>query len=309
MNYYLDRLRRAIALKVARKPRGLELLPPQKRKENVWQREGEVLVSRVEGGEKVRDLVERSVELLGGFNRIIKMGQSVMIKPNFNRSNPPPASTALDFLEAVIVSLKERGAEVMLGECSGPPFVTRRNLEARGVIQLLHRLGVGLVIFNESEWVKVRLGGAYLSEIIMAKSAYKVDTLVYLPNMKTHRKARFSLSLKLAVGFTHPAERMALHEGMLEEKISEINLAWQPDLIIMDGRKAFVTVGPDEGEVVEPGVIMASGDMVAVDLEALKILTSYKANNRLDLEPAQFPQIKIALERGLGKERYTLVNK
>ncbi|MCL5110157.1 MAG: hypothetical protein M1401_15110, partial [Chloroflexi bacterium] len=38
--------------------------------------------------------------------------------------------------------------------------------------------------------------------------------------------------------------REFLHAGNLEEKVAELSLAWQPDLIVLDGRKAFVTNGP-----------------------------------------------------------------
>ena len=125
--------------------------------------------------------------------------------------------------------------------------------------------------------------------------------------MKTHRLARFSLSLKLAVGFMHPGERRALHLRNLEHKVAELNLVWQPDLIIMDGRKAFISGGPEKGELVEPGVILASGDQVAIDVEALKILGSYKAKNRLMPDPYDSPQIATALRHGLGTREYEVV--
>ena len=98
-----------------------------------------------------------------------------------------------------------------------------------------------------------------------------------------------------------------MHMANLEEKSAEINLVWQPDLIIMDGRKAFVTRGPDSGQVVEPGVLLASGDLVAIDLEALKTLQSYPARNHLTMAPEEFPQIAVALRHGLGEADYLLV--
>ena len=72
-------------------------------------------------------------------------------------------------------------------------------------------------------------------------SVYEADKIVYLPCMKTHRLARFSLSLKLGVGLVHPGERRRMHMGNLERKVAEFSLALQPDLIVMDGRKAFVS--------------------------------------------------------------------
>ena len=52
---------------------------------------------------------------------------------------------------------------------------------------------------------------------------------------------------------------------------------------------------------------MASGDMVAIDVEALKILGSYKARNRLLPDPYDSPQIVTALRHSLGAEEYRVV--
>ena len=38
-----------------------------------------------------------------------------------------------------------------------------------------------------------------------------------------------------------------MHMRNLEHKMAEFNLALQPDLIIMDGRKAFVSGRPGQG--------------------------------------------------------------
>jgi uncharacterized protein (DUF362 family) len=85
----------------------------------------------------------------------------------------------------------------------------------------------------------------------------------------------------------HPGDRRDFHIRYREEKLAEINLCWQPDLIVMDGRKSFVTGGPHKGQVVEHGVILASGDLIAIDVEAVKILFSYKARNKLMEDPWQ----------------------
>ena len=68
----------------------------------------------------------------------------------------------------------------------------------------------------------------------------------------------------------------------------------------MDGRKCFTTGGPDVGHVEEPNIILASGDRIAIDVEALKILKSYKASNKLGMPVWEFPQIKHAVELELG---------
>jgi uncharacterized protein (DUF362 family) len=83
-------------------------------------------------------------------------------------------------------------------------------------------------------------------------------------------------------------------------KMIELSLPVGPDLIIMDGRKSFVTGGPDNGEVVEPNVILASGDRIAIDVEGVKILQSYPRDNLIKAPVWEMPLIRRAVELGLG---------
>ena len=200
---------------------------------------------------------------------------------------------------------------MVVGESSGGIWrPTRKVMEKLDALRQLTDIGAEVIAFDDRawDWVRVRVDGDYLKEVTVPRSVYEADKIVYVPCMKTHQLARFTLSLKLAVGFVHPGERRSMHMRNLERKIAEFNLALQPDLIIMDGRKAFVSGGPDKGELVEPGVIMASGDQVAIDVEALKILGSYKAKNRLLPNPYDSPQIVTALRHGLGSKEYKVVS-
>ena len=235
-----------------------------------------------------------------------------MVKPNFNSEDPPPASTDLGFLKAIIEILLELGAVVTIGESSGGVWrPTTKVFQNLRLYELARNLGVKLIAFEEkgNEWVKIRINGDYLRSVIMPKSAYESDRLIYLPCLKTHRLARYSGALKLAFGFVHPGDRRAFHLRFREEKLAEVSLCWQPDLIVMDGRKAFVTGGPNRGEAVEPKMLLASGDLIAIDVEAVKILLTYQADNRLLSDPWKLPQITSALKHGLGsgKDDYLLV--
>jgi len=179
------------------------------------------------------------------------------------------------------------------------------------MLEIAQHLGVELIAFDDraDDWVKVKINGDYLNSVTMPRSAYEADKMVYLPCMKTHHLARYTGALKLAVGFMHPGERRSLHAGHLEQKIAEISLCWQPDLVVMDGRKTFISGGPDKGQLEEPGLLLASGDAVAVDVEAMKVLLSYKAKNRLAQDPWQSLQVSTAIKHGLGPQNgdYTVV--
>ena len=142
--------------------------------------------------------------------------------------------------------LKEAGANVVVGESSGAIWrPTKRVMERLGALRQLTDIGAEVIAFDERawDWVRVRVDGDYIKEVSVPGSVYEADKIVYLPCMKTHRLARFSLSLKLGVGLVHPGEHHHIHMGNLERKIAEFSLALQPDLIIMDGRKTFVSGG------------------------------------------------------------------
>lgn len=286
-----------------RVPSGLATVQPRPRSANLWRQDGMPVVSKVTASGEVEASVIKCLDLLGGLSRLASSGDTIMVKPNFNSPDPYPGSTDLGFLKSVLSLLLQTGAKVVVGESSGGMWrPTRKTMAKAGLTELLSGMGVGLVAFDDHprDWVRIDIKGDYLRKVTMPRSAYEAARLVYLPCLKTHNLARFSMSLKLAMGLVHPGERLAMHMAHLEQKVVEINLAWQPDLIIIDGRKAFITGGPDKGETAEPNIILASGDMVAVDVEALKVLLSYKAKNKLMPNPWDSPQIVTALRHQLG---------
>jgi len=292
-------------------PPNIPSVPPKPRKQNPWLKDGKPVVAKVSALNNVRQAAERALNILGPLNRAISRGDRVMVKPNFNSADPPPASTDLVFLQAMLEILLEAGAKVTVGESSGGIWRPTANVFTRlHLRELTDKLGVNLIAFEDKPngWVRITINGEYLKSVVMPRSAYEADKLVYLPCLKTHRLVRYSGALKLAFGFVHPGERRSFHLSYREEKLAEISLCWQPDLIVMDGRKAFVTGGPQSGRVEEPDIMLASGDLIAIDVEAVKVLASYKAKNLLLKDPWQLPQITTALKYrlGAGKDGYVL---
>lgn len=248
------------------------------------------------------DAVDQAVALIGGLNGLIKPEDKILIKANFNSPDKYPASSDLDFIVAVVSLFKGFGAtDIAIGASSGLAWhPTSRVLKKKKLPALAEKLGVRVVNFDEGQWEKINIQGQYLKEAYIAKAAVEADRLIYLPNMKTHRLARFSMGLKFAVGLTKPDTRYFLHKGNLEEKVVDINLAIKPDLIILDARKCLVTQGPEKGKRKNPGYIFASTDPVALDVEALKVLKSFKAKNRLSMPLWELPQIAAAQKLRLG---------
>jgi uncharacterized protein (DUF362 family) len=272
--------------------------------ENPFKKGGKVLVSNVPvpnvNGAYLKGNILKAVDLIGGFSKVVEKGDEILLKPNFNTSDAPPGSSDPDFVKAVIELLYEHGASrVILGESSMFSLSTRKVFEDTGMFKKAEEAGAEVVFFDEGKWVKVNMSGKYLKTVSLPERALEAKKLVYVCCMKTHRWAKFTLSLKLAVGFMKPSERMLLHARHLEEKIADLNLIVHPSLIIMDGRKCFISGGPACGELRNPKVVMASGDRIAMDIEAVKMIGSFEGSS-LDADPWSYTQICRAVELGIG---------
>jgi uncharacterized protein (DUF362 family) len=128
----------------------------------------------------------------------------------------------------------------------------------------------------------------------------EVDKLILLPCLKTHFIARYTGALKLSIGFMRPIERMPFHSRFVEEKIAELNKVINPNLVIMDARKCFITRGPMDGDVREPGLILASDSRVEIDLMGVKIIQEFPGNTIADIRPEELKQIKMARELNIN---------
>ncbi len=204
----------------------------------------------------------------------------------------------------------EHGAEeVIVGESSMQSTSTRRTMTKTDALAKLEGSGAEVVFFDEGKWAKVDVNGEYLKHVSLPERALHVDKIVYSCCMKTHSLADFSFSLKLGFGFVKGSERLAFHLRHLREKLVDLNLVLHPHLIIMDGRRCFINGGPLSGDVREPNVIVASGDRIAMDVEAIKIIEGYE-EAKLKGDPWSYPQICHAVKLGLGvkgPEEYRVV--
>ncbi|MCJ7683880.1 MAG: DUF362 domain-containing protein [Desulfobacteraceae bacterium] len=275
------------------------------RNPNPYTSDGKALVSLVMAEKDIKSDIQNAVRLIGGFGKSLKPEDRILVKPNFNSDDPPPGSTDLDFLCGVIELLQEHDyRNISVGEGSGRPWVpTKQIFENSGLSEKMAEMEIPLLDFDKSEYMDVPIDGDYLDVIGYAKELEDFDKIIYLPIMKTHFLAGFSMSLKLTVGLVHLYDRSILHGDnnlFVSQRSTEMNIPIKPDLIIMDGRISFVSGGPAIGLAVHPGVVLASGDQVAMDVQGVRLLQNYAAVNHLTGDAWDLPQIKTAVKHGLG---------
>lgn len=259
-------------------------------------------VSKIQVENDLQEGILKAVNELGGFEKFINRGETVLLKPNFNTADIAPASTDLGFLKTVVELVYECGAKiVMIGDSSTMSLNTRKVIEKLGVFDL-EKIKVPPRIYNfdERKWIKKQIpNGKFLKTVSTSEFLERADKLILLPNLKTHSYAQFTGALKLSVGFMKPIERVRLHLKNLQAKIAELNKIINPDLIIMDARKCFINKGPASGEVREPNLILASESRVDIDIEGIKIIQGFKGNSLKDINPLEMIQIKKAVEFGI----------
>ena len=249
--------------------------------------------------------IKRAIDILG-INPV--RGKNVLLKPNFNTADPFPASTHNDTLTHLILHLKEMGAKnITIGERSGPPH-TSDVLKEKVIYELCKKLDVGLINFEElskSEWVRIKPENSHWRNgFDMAKPIIDSECIVTTCCLKTHGYGGvFTMSLKLSVGITNKKNMNELHTSILSMRkmIAEINLAYSPSLILMDGIEAFVDGGPMSGTKKRGDVIVAGTDRIAIDAVGIAILKDLGSNKSI-MEKKIFEQEQIAraVELGLG---------
>jgi len=237
--------------------------------------------------------------------------KDVLIKPNFNTADAAPGSTHNDTLVALVEEIWKMGAKsVSLGERSYPP--TRSVIEQKGILPLMQALDVRIVDFDDldpKDWVKVNPKESHWQDgFRVARPILEAECLVSTCCLKTHQYGGvFTMSLKLHVGVV-PTNRHGypymseLHGSPHQRKlIAEINAAFKPDLIVLDGIDAFVDGGPMTGKQAQGNVFLAATDRVAIDAVGLAILQSLGSNAQImNTKIFQQEQIARAAEIGLG---------
>jgi uncharacterized protein (DUF362 family) len=85
------------------------------------------------------------------------------------------------------------------------------------------------------------------------------------------------------------------------QMIAEINNNYNLDFVLMDGIKAFIAGGPDKGTLVEPNLLLASRDRVAIDAAGVAILKMYGAKGKVgEADVFEQEQLRRAAELGFG---------
>lgn len=256
--------------------------------------------------------VRRALDLLGVDG---PAGGTVVVKPNYNSADPTPGSTHGDALRTLMEWVRDHCPDnIILAERSGMGQ-TRQVLEQRGVFALSEEFSFQVQVLDDleaDEWDLVQPPGSHWQRGFPFPSQLfeRADYVLQTCCLKTHRYGgHFTLSLKNSVGLAGkyvPGEdhnyMSELHSSPHQRlMIAEINAAYTPDLIVLDGVEALVQGGPARGERVQANVVLAARDRVALDAVGVAILRHFGTTPAVS-EGSVFEQeqIRRSAELGLG---------
>ncbi len=238
----------------------------------------------------------------------------VFIKPNYNTGDPAPAATHPIVLETLVQTIQAAGASsITVGDRSGMAQ-TRQAMAQMQVFNLAQRYGFNTLVFDElgrDDWQYFPAAGTNWSRgFAVARPVLSADAIVNVCCLKTHRfGGHFTLSLKNTIGMVaryvpgdgHDYMRELHRSANQRLMIAEVNAAYRPSLIVIDGVDAFVGGGPEQGQRVQAGVILASTDRIAIDAVGIALLRKLGTTREVSRGSIwSQDQIRRAADLGLG---------
>ena len=279
------------------------------RHKDLYKYEGKNIVSVIRTDEREKG-IRRAVELLGGVEPMLEgVKGNVLIKPNCNTDDPYPRDTHYDTVRTIAELLIEAGHKpenITVGDMSGRArgLPTRATMKNLGITEVAEDMGLNISYFEEEEWVTVEPDATkwWPNGLRIPRTVYEAERIIFTPILRSHTSATFTCSLKLGVGLIDAEERDWLHNGEnFYEKMMDINLAYQVDMVIADAMKLNTGYRTEPEDEVAPGIITASNNLVASDAVSAALLKHYDTVRVADNETQDQIQFKLAKKLGLGK--------
>ncbi|MFX0023186.1 MAG: DUF362 domain-containing protein [Candidatus Hermodarchaeota archaeon] len=228
--------------------------------------------------------------------------------------------TSPEVLEAAILFLKEKGAEIFVMENSTQGNLTRLVFTITGYKEICEKLGVKIIYLDEEDTKPFEFSGNAsvekdvqrynLMTFRLPKTIVKIienrDLITYIniPKLKTHSMGVVTLSLKNQWGFPIHSDRGKDHNYNLHSKLVDVYEIIKPDIALIDGIEGIVNghyppTAWEDKLVIPFNLVIGGTDPLAVDVVGARVFG-------LTLE--EVPHLKIAFERGLGEGDLNKIN-
>lgn len=247
--------------------------------------------------------VKEAVDLLGGMERFVLPGQSVLLKPNLLSPRAPESAVCTHpaVVEAVAGLATSVGGKCSLGDSpslSGEtPESFSRLIHTTGMLDAAERAGIEVVRFDDSAREREIPSALVFRRFLLSNALDDANVLINLPKFKTHELTLLTGAVKNLFGCVPGRRKIEFHlqAGADPETFSQILVdllrAVRPSLSIMDGIVGMDGQGPSAGRRRNFGLLLASEDSVALDAVACLVA---------GVDPMAIPTLRLASEQGVG---------
>ncbi|NIQ97445.1 MAG: DUF362 domain-containing protein [Desulfuromonadales bacterium] len=225
----------------------------------------------------VEDAIDAVLEPLGGLERFVSAGQTVLLKPNMLAGKPPEqaVTTHPQIVREMILRVQRLGATALVGDSPGigsPRQVARKC----GLLEVIEETGATFAPFATS--VRVGAEGGTFHNLELARDVLEADVVINLPKLKTHQMMGLTCAVKNLFGAVVGMRKPRLHLQAGSDKkffalmLLELAAYIGPQLTLVDAVTAMEGDGPGSGDPVHVGALLASTSPVALDTVALELL-------------------------------------
>ena len=212
----------------------------------------------------------------------LRRRKKILVKPNLIGPMPPPITTPVECVEAVIHTIREcSNANIVIAEgCGAIDYETDEVFDQLGYRELAKRLKIKLIDLNKEPTVVLRDPSCRVFPEFYMPAIAMDSLIINVPVLKAHTLAGITGAMKNMMGFAPPEhyqqegfwKKAVFHEQM-HESIIELNRYRKPDITVMDA-----TIGMPEahldGPECDPPVnkILAGDDPLELDRAAARLL-------------------------------------
>jgi uncharacterized protein (DUF362 family) len=252
--------------------------------------------------EDIGEALENLVGRLGGLQRFVKPGETVVIKPNIVSDHGMKDGvytggivTDIRLVEALIGLLLPVAGRIIVAEGSSiNRSETGRMFAHYGYDRLvdMDSRKVRLVDLNADRVVEKRVpAGKRTTVRKVPLTVESADAVINVPVLKVHFAAVVSLAIKNLQGAMPPLEKYMSHFFGLWQSLVNIHHLIKPKLTVVDGLTGQEDFGPVSGRPKRMNLLIGGTNPVAVDAVAMRVM---------GLDPASSPPVLLAYLQGLG---------
>ncbi|MFH1190267.1 MAG: DUF362 domain-containing protein [Candidatus Omnitrophota bacterium] len=245
-------------------------------------------------GEDPYNTTVKAVEAIGGMERFVKKGDTVLVKPNigWDRSPEQAGNTNPQVVAALIdMSFKAGAARVNVFDITCND--ARRCYANSGIEEAAKAHGANVYFPDDWDSVKAHFGHPSPFEgWPVLKDALECDTFINVPVLKHHGLTRLTLSMKNLMGVCG-GNRGIIHQG-IGDKLVDLTGFINPDLTVIDAHRVLLRNGPTGGDlddVEKMNKVIVSADPLLADITACGLV---------NVEPSKVSYVRVAMERKYG---------